>query len=1835
MPNPTDANCIRAVYLGAPDDYPQVQDIPADLLLSPDANGRYEVERGVQVTVVTAAPLPASYTRFYLQQDPVEQPWPVSSSQLIPPVGTTYTFTPSIDPAAADLITFDLHAARPWPFQRPGLKPELGDVIVRTTFAIPSPPLTLELASSRDLCTANTLTELSWTIAGGRPPYTLTIDGETVDANAESHRANCGPLMLDPLTEEPLPDQNKTFSAAVSDAQETGTVASASIRVDLAPALIAPVDITYASHDASVQMSWDWNRTFPRFSDYPTFALLRHRPAASDDWRYLIAQPLRSDPTFRLELPTGNHLVAVAAIRHEIELQTPDALQWSDARQMAGAFPPPNVRTTATHDTITVSWDRQPHLAGQRTSARIRRSDLTAPWQGGWGKSVDEVYGQSGRHELVFPGMEPNTEYRVQVDVGVPDSVIEIVTSVRTLAPPPGWTAPPRGPQNLGASATDACITANWDLPYPGAPNRWFVELFSSETGQPWHFAWIYSKSSWTICGSRSGHPLNAGAQYRIRVEHLSVVPHAAEIVVTTDAAAQPRSQRTGTGIGQDMRLLPFAPQWPVSMDGRFAMTDDPFEWLNLPDCRNDASATPTTPAALEPTYTLTVIAGEGGSIDPLGTTTHTEASTVPLTARWNDATHTFGGWSGDCSGSDTTCTLEMYANASVTAAFTPLPADRCTSPTDANCIRAVYQGAPDDYAQVQDIPDSVLIHPDDDGRYRVERGQQYTVVTAARLPEGYNRFYLRSLPGGEPWPTSLLQLVLPAGTTYTFTVSTTERAASSLDFQLHAASAVVVTTAFKVPPPLTFELTSSRDLCTANTLTELSWTIAGGRPPYTLTIDGETVDATAESHRVNCGPLVMDPQAEEPLPNQTKTFSASVTDSPPISDTATATALVELAPPLPKPSYLFFLPEVGRVEAWWEQVKGAGSQFPPEAFEGYAAPPANAFLVRWRAHGTSAWRYVVGKPSRSSDAAHDWQRPGRGISEMQVAAMRHPLEETIPTALSWSDLLTYSEFVAPENVTVSATHDTVTVSWDRQPYTGYGYVSLTRGSTEWTEREFDDTAETGRWQVTFRHLPPDSEYEVEVVKWTYEAEAGTVATVRTTAAPSDFQPLSRGASNVTTTVTHDRIPEITIRWDEPFAGAEPRYLLQVFEAATGAEVDWHWLTEKPFVYTARGKVGRLKPGTTYRIEILHLAIPGVRVSIEAATRSQPAALEPTYTLTVTAGAGGSVNPVGATTHDEAAEVTLTASWNDATHTFAGWSGACSATATTCVLEMYANASVTAAFTPLPADRCASPTDADCIRAVYKGAPGDYAQVQDIPADLIIQPNTDGHYVAERGQQITVVTAAQLPTGYTRFYLRSLPGGEPWPTSLLQLVLPAGTTYTFTVSTTERAASSLDFQLHAATAVVVTTAFKVPPPLTLELTSSRDLCTANTLTELSWTISGGRPPYTLTIDGETVAANAESHRANCGPIPTDPFTGDPLPDQTKMFSANVSDSQATVASTVGEVTVDLSPPLPKPSDLYFEPRVGRVDAWWEQVRGAGSQFPEEAFEGYAAPPAEAFLVRWRARDAAAWRYTVGKPSRSSDAATDWQRPGLGIFEMQVAAMRHPLEAETPAALSWSDKLTYSEFVAPENVTVSATHDMVTVSWDRQPYTGRGYVSLRRGNTESIVRGFVDTTATGRLQAVFPHLPPASEYRVEVVKVAVEASVGTVTTVRTAAAPYDYEPPTRGPQNLRATTTHDRITIRWDEPFAGAEPTYLLQVFDKISGSKVDWRWVYGKPFEYTARGKSGRLRPATTYRIQILHLAIPEIKVVIEATTASKPASGEERSPGAGSLEPWPHTAQQ
>ena len=74
----------------------------------------------------------------------------------------------------------------------------------------------------------------------------------------------------------------------------------------------------------------------------------------------------------------------------------------------------------------------------------------------------------------------------------------------------------------------------------------------------------------------------------------------------------------------------------------------------------------------------------------------------------------------------------------------------------------------------------------------------------------------------------------------------------------------------------------------------------------------------------------------------------------------------------------------------------------------------------------------------------------------------------------------------------------------------------------------------------------------------------------------------------------------------------------------------------------------------------------------------------PTQTLTVTVTGGGSVSPGGASTHPQGTQVTLTASWDPATHTFSGWGGACSGTAMACVLTMDADKTVTATFAAKP-----------------------------------------------------------------------------------------------------------------------------------------------------------------------------------------------------------------------------------------------------------------------------------------------------------------------------------------------------------------------------------------------------------------------------------------------------------------------------------------------------------------------------------------------------------------------
>ncbi len=393
----------------------------------------------------------------------------------------------------------------------------------------------------------------------------------------------------------------------------------------------------------------------------------------------------------------------------------------------------------------------------------------------------------------------------------------------------------------------------------------------------------------------------------------------------------------------------------------------------------------------------------------------------------------------------------------------------------------------------------------------------------------------------------------------------------------------------------LRLQLASSRELCTAGTLTEISWQIAGGKPPYELQVEGTPVNVDADNIRINCDALTEAEAADEEAALAAKRISAVVTDSRGVQREAALD--VARARALPAPTRLHAPAAAGRVIPYWRNVTAAGSQFPPEErnSDGY---PWGAYLVRYRAVGETAWRY-----DRYDTLDDDWQRPGRAIFEMQVAALLHPLELTTPAALNWSETLRYAEHRAPENVTATATHDTVTVSWDRQPYGGQGFVRLSQGDGASVSRLFEETEDSGRWEVQFSHLPADTAYEVNVRMDADRSNPSTTILVRTQAAPPNAKPLPRGPKNLTATASHDRI---TVSWDAPFEGAEPRYLVQVFEVDANRQVDWAWPHQGPFEYTARGRIGRLQPDTTYRIDVTYLAIPEVKESIEITTQPAP-----------------------------------------------------------------------------------------------------------------------------------------------------------------------------------------------------------------------------------------------------------------------------------------------------------------------------------------------------------------------------------------------------------------------------------------------------------------------------------------------------------------------------------------------------------------------------------------------------------------------------------------------------
>ena len=104
-----------------------------------------------------------------------------------------------------------------------------------------------------------------------------------------------------------------------------------------------------------------------------------------------------------------------------------------------------------------------------------------------------------------------------------------------------------------------------------------------------------------------------------------------------------------------------------------------------------------------------------------------------------------------------------------------------------------------------------------------------------------------------------------------------------------------------------------------------------------------------------------------------------------------------------------------------------------------------------------------------------------------------------------------------------------------------------------------------------------------------------------------------------------------------------------------------------------------------------------------------------------------------------------------------------------------------------------------------------------------------------------------------------------------------------------------------------------------------------------------------------------------------------------------------------------------------------------------------------------------------------------------------------------------------------------------------------------------------------------------------------------------TTIRTAIAPPDHTPLVRGPQNLRATATHDTITVSWDHPWPDTEDDYWLGISSPTVSVPI--RHINARVFPPASQYTYTDLDPSSTYRIVVMHNDIVRAGAAITITT--------------------------
>lgn len=825
----------------------------------------------------------------------------------------------------------------------------------------------------------------------------------------------------------------------------------------------------------------------------------------------------------------------------------------------------------------------------------------------------------------------------------------------------------------------------------------------------------------------------------------------------------------------------------------------------------------------------------------------------------------------------------------------------------------------------------------------------------------------------------------------------------------------------------LTLSVSSTRETCTLGSVTTLVYDIQGGQPPYRLTVDGRTVEQSAEPQYIPCRRSAIWSPLESVGDDSIQRISVSVNDAAGVR--AYAVAKVQLVPPLPAPRALTVTSGVDGQSTvhltaeWWIQY------LPREQRTGDAA-------IRWRVKGSDEWnvQHHQGEQTYGFRYRASWtvDAPLTGERrEVQLAQIRHVHDLLAPLALRWSALTAVTTAAPPHELQAEATHERITLQWGPHP-PGLVYVAnLGAVEGDWYEHRKQLRLESGQLvEARFDDLLPDTLYRVEVYlndgNWSLLDQNRFV--LQTEAAPAGWSPPSRAPTNVSAVATEGAM-EVT--WTPAETGARHDTMV----CAYPTEKWWKEACVRVASGQSRARLSlaELGDGGTFQVGVETLTTPpgSAQASLHVPTYRPNLPVRP---ASATAPRFADVTWNGPT-RDTSAEGAWSFNWvqGDARLAEVSWRQQGGA---------IIRESRTGWFSVnLPAGH--APEDVR-VRLLNDDGWTEWSDPADVPS-VTAPMSPPSLRVNARENQLEVRWSAASDDsdviGYRLYIARNSSGAE---------VIDVGK------QTSAASPVRSDDRNFSVSVAPLTSVFGVLAPswdsyysldrIGFDLYGGSTPChsVASTRMMVSWSVSGGTPPFLVSI-GNQLAFRTDEYfgRTELECLATEDGTA-------LKILGSVTDARGLTASDNYWLSATRSPSAD--SELEQIPiNLGPRSVHRDHVLLSWDCH----YRPYTA------VLRWRHTGRDDWTYAADFPQhreprddyRRCRGSLDGLEP-LTTYEYQLAKAVHIGEIPNPGQISWSDTQVVTTLGPPQHLVIAQDAETVDVSWQRQPEAWAYLVGLR-------------------------------------------------------------------------------------------------------------------------------------------------------------------------------------